>query len=53
VKIIELFYKLRNFFKKNKEFFTELKNNEEIINNKLKNQEETELISENSKNLDP
>jgi hypothetical protein len=53
VKIIKLFYKLKNFFKKNKEFFTELKNKEEKIINNMKNPEENELSSESSNNSDP
>ena len=53
MKTIKLFYKLKNFFKRNKEFFTELRNKEEKTMNKMKNPKENELISESSNNSDP
>jgi hypothetical protein len=48
VRIIKLFYKLKNFFKKNKQFFSKLRNKEEDIVNKYKFPSENYLILENS-----
>lgn len=52
VKTIKLFYKLKYFFKRNKEIFTELRNKEEKTMNKMKNPKENELIRESSNNSD-